>query len=396
MRESMKAVELFAGIGGFRIASDRCGIKTVWANDICPSACTVYADKFGSNEVVEGDINELIDSIPKHDLLTGGFPCQPFSSAGKKQGIKDPRGTLFSSVVEVLERRKPKYFVLENVKRLLTMERGIHFATILAALSELNYRIEWRLLNSLDFGLAQNRERVAIVGVRERANTANPFVSKGAFRSILSNAADFKLARRFDCRMVEDTASWTPIEEHGVKFPNWGIAWKGRFYACPLPEFSQRSDPVLLESVLQPHDEVDPQFDFTESTIERLANSEPVNRFVAGVEILSNQGGGARMGYTVFGTSGVAPTLTATPSRHYERYKINGSYRRLTNVEYARLQGFPDDHCSAVSVYNQYALYGNAVPPPLVEWVLRQLESAGVAVGDLPARPVQRKLFANG
>ena len=137
----MKAVELFAGIGGFRIASDRCGIETIWANDICPSACKVYADKFDTSEIIEGDINELVGTIPKHDILTGGFPCQPFSSAGKKQGIKDPRGTLFSSVVDVLARRMPKYFVLENVIRLLTMELGIHFATILTALSELNYRI---------------------------------------------------------------------------------------------------------------------------------------------------------------------------------------------------------------------------------------------------------------
>jgi DNA (cytosine-5)-methyltransferase 1 len=79
------------------------------------------------------------------------------------------------------------------------------------------------------------------------------------------------------------------------------------------------------------------------------------------------------MGYTIFGINGVAPTLTATTSRHYERYKVGDRYRRLTNVEYARLQGFPDDHCRAVSVYDQYALFGNAVPPPVVEWVLRQI-----------------------
>ena len=232
---------------------------------------------------------------------------------------------------------------------------------------------------------------MAIVGVRERKNAANPFTSKSTFRTITANTADLQGAPRFDVGKVEEVDRWKPIEEHGVKFPNWGLAWQGRFYACDLPVFSQRSKPVLLKSVLQPHSEVDAQFDFTESTIERLANSEPVNRLVAGVEILSNQAGGARMGYTVFGISGVAPTLTATPSRHYERYKINGSYRRLTNIEYARLQGFPDDHCSAASIYHQYGLYGNAVPPPLVEWVLRQCESSGVPIGDLPARLVQRR-----
>lgn len=96
-----------------------------------------------------------------------------------------------------------------------------------------------------------------------------------------------------------------------------------------------------------------------------------VDKFYNGVHILYNQGHGARMGYTIFGTDGVAPTLTASASRHYERYEIGGRYRRLTNVEYARLQGFPDNHCQAVSVYDQYKLYGNAVPPQIAEHALR-------------------------
>ena len=81
------------------------------------------------------------------------------------------------------------------------------------------------------------------------------------------------------------------------------------------------------------------------------------------------------MGYTVFGTGGLAPTLTSTASRHYERYRVGERYRRLTNVEYARIQGFPDEHCRAVSVYSQYALFGAAVPPPMAEWVLMRATS---------------------
>ncbi len=96
-----------------------------------------------------------------------------------------------------------------------------------------------------------------------------------------------------------------------------------------------------------------------------------------GVEILSNQAGGARMGYTVFGVEGLAPTLTATTSRHYERYKVGSRYRRLTNVEYARIQGFPDDHCAPVAIYEQYRLFGNAVPPPMAHWVVERALSSG-------------------
>lgn len=99
------------------------------------------------------------------------------------------------------------------------------------------------------------------------------------------------------------------------------------------------------------------------------------------------------MGYTVFGINGVAPTLTATPSRHYERYKIGKRYRRLTNVEYARLQGFKDNHCRTASVYSQYALYGNAVPPPMVEWVLSRLKTPGFCIEKIPVSISQQELF---
>jgi DNA (cytosine-5)-methyltransferase 1 len=128
---------------------------------------------------------------------------------------------------------------------------------------------------------------------------------------------------------------------------------------------------VPFKSILQSN--VSGNFDLTESTIARLENSSPVNRFVNGVEILYNQKGGARMGYTVFGIEGIAPTLTSTTSRHYERYKIGDKYRRLTDLEYARLQGFPDDHCSAVALQHRYILYGNAVPPPMVSWTLQKI-----------------------
>ena len=94
VRLLMNTVELFAGIGGFRVAADTIPLKTLWANDICPKACAVYRRRFGAAELHEGDIVGLADTIPDHDLLTGGFPCQPFSSAGKKNGIRDPRGTL--------------------------------------------------------------------------------------------------------------------------------------------------------------------------------------------------------------------------------------------------------------------------------------------------------------
>jgi DNA (cytosine-5)-methyltransferase 1 len=381
----MNTVELFAGIGGFRIAADGIPLTTVWANDICPKACQVYRSRFGVEAIKEGDIHSLAGSIPPHDLLTAGFPCQPFSSAGKKNGVRDPRGTLFQTVVDALKAHHPRYFVLENVKRLLSMEDGLHFATILSSLAELNYEIEWRLINAMHLGLPQNRQRVFIVGVRKAGNSGR---SDEPPSVRLATEADLV---RGNIDGLSDPTSWKPIEEHDKRFPTWGMAAGGQFIGSNLEGFSCAMPLVPVGQVLQ--STVPDEFDFTEATLQWLSRNTPVNKFVQGVEILSNQGGGARMGYTIFGINGVAPTLTSTTSRHYERYKIGERYRRLTNIEYARIQGFPDDHCAACSVYDQYSLYGNAVPPPMARWVIQRMLSDGVSASKYRAINRQRSLF---
>lgn len=358
----MKAIELFAGIGGFRVACDSLGIETVWANDISPTAAKVYQKRFGEENFHFGDISNFLDNVPDHDLLTGGFPCQPFSSAGRKLGLEDARGSLFEKIVHILERKKPKYFVLENVKRLLSMDSGKHFATILDALSEIGYLVEWRLLNSVNFGLPQHRERVVIIGHKDHTP-----------KSYLCTTSDISELTPHQASVASDTEKWKKIEDHGSKFYTWGLALNGKFFHAKIESFSDAYKPVKLKDVLE--ERPNNTFYFTENTLERIKTSEEVNRFYNGVEILYNQKGGARMGYSVFGVEGVAPTLTCTTSRHYERYKIGDEFRRLTPVEYARIQGFPDDHCSAVKLYDQYPLYGNAVPPALVTWAIKRATS---------------------
>ncbi len=369
--KEITAVELFAGIGGFRIAADRTGIRTIWANDLSPLSCNVYRDRFGAGEIREGDFRQILEDVPPHDFLSGGFPCQPFSSAGKKEGIRDARGTLFQSIADVLERHRPRHFVLENVKRLLTMERGSHFATILGALARLDYLVEWRLLNALHFGLAQNRQRVFLTGTRLDV-LKNPRENLPEHVRLVE-PNDFESGTDLQ-RTFDHPKNWRLIERHKAKFETWGIAIGDKFLALDPAVFSQASPAVYLKEVLETS--VAPEYDFTESTSKWLHENTPVNRFVQGVEILSNQRGGARMGYTIFGTAGVAPTLTSTTSRHYERYKVGDRYRRLTPVEYARLQGFPDDHCRMASTYDRYALLGNAVPPPMAKWVIGQALSS--------------------
>jgi len=264
---------------------------------------------------------------------------------------------LFQAIVTVLELRSPKFFVLENVKRLISMEDGVHFATILDALTSCGYVVEWRVINATQFGLPQSRERIMITGykaqeVQDKLHLIEP-------REGVTLKKDPKSA-----------LNWKNLVDHKKSFDNWGLCHNGKYFSQDVDYFPFAQE-RLLESVLET--EVDESFDFTESTKERIPNSEYVNRFYNGVQILYNQKGGARMGYSIFGIEGVAPTLTSTASRHYERYAIGGGYRRLTNVEYARIQGFPDNHCASVSVYDQYALFGNAVPPPMVKWAIERL-----------------------
>lgn len=382
-KKQLKAIELFAGIGGFRLACDAKGIETVFANDIKETACEVYRSQFGSNELRVGDLAGFIRDIPQHDLLTAGFPCQPFSSAGKKHGIRDPRGTLFEKIVEVLTDARPRYFVLENVKRLLSMENGEHFATIIDKLSSLGYLIEWRLLNAMHLGLPQNRQRIFITGIRVQDGLSE------RVRLLTQNEVDALPARATS--MIADFSSWPSITDHGKAFPAWGLAHDNRFCGFPIASFEDTKPLVRLHDILQKA--VPAEFDFTESTLGRLGDSTVIEKFVQGVEILSNQAGGARMGYTIFGTRGVAPTLTASTSRHYERYKIDDSYRRLTNVEYARIQGFPDDHCNVATVYNQYELIGNAVPPAMASWVIDRLLSAGILIENSESARGQMEIF---
>jgi DNA (cytosine-5)-methyltransferase 1 len=180
--------------------------------------------------------------------------------------------------------------------------------------------------------------------------------------------------------------TWDSIISQNKKFKSWGLSYQGKFIDAHLDVFSERMKIKKLKDILE--DEVREIFDFTPDTIERIKNSIKVDRFYNGVQILYNQKGGARMGYTIFGIEGLAPTLTSTTSRHYERYKVGDKYRRLTNVEYARIQGFPDNHCRSVSIYEQYALYGNAIPPIMAEWVLKRL----INEQSTPLKNCQRQL----
>lgn len=160
-------IDLFAGIGGIRMGFQRQGGYTVYSSEWDKYAQKTYASNFG--EIPDGDITKVDEhSIPDHDILLGGFPCQPFSQAGLKKGFDDARGTLFFDIARILKAKRPKAFMLENVKQLKGHDKGNTLKVILNVLNELGYYVPApRVLNAYHFGVPQNRERIIIVGFNE-------------------------------------------------------------------------------------------------------------------------------------------------------------------------------------------------------------------------------------
>lgn len=165
----IRYIDLFCGIGGFRygmedaLSSRRAKGLCVFSSDIDPHAAKAYHANFG--ETPAGDITAIdATSIPSHDILLAGFPCQPFSIIGSSLGFEDTRGTLFFDIARILEARRPEAFILENVKQLTSHDGGRTLSRILETLDQLGYVHTHRVLNAIDFGLPQKRERVFIVG----------------------------------------------------------------------------------------------------------------------------------------------------------------------------------------------------------------------------------------
>ena len=161
-QQALRCVDLFSGIGGFHIAATNLGLEVVFACDIDDDARAVYRHNFGLEP--EGDITRIrAEDIPDHELLFAGFPCQPFSIIGNKQGFSDPRGTLWFEVARIIRAKKPQGIVLENVKQLATADKGKVLQRILDDLTNMGYATDYRILNAVHFGLPQKRERTIIV-----------------------------------------------------------------------------------------------------------------------------------------------------------------------------------------------------------------------------------------
>ncbi len=193
------SVDLFAGIGGIRLGFQQTGrVRNIFSSEWDKFSQKTYRANFG--EIPYGDITKINEkNIPDHDILLAGFPCQAFSQAGKKLGFEDTRGTLFFDIARIIKEKKPKAFLLENVKNLKTHDRGRTYRTIVNTLEEMNYEVYTMLYKARDFGVPQNRERIYIVGFEKNKVTKfndftppKPTGLRKNLGSILENNVDSK------------------------------------------------------------------------------------------------------------------------------------------------------------------------------------------------------------
>lgn len=395
--QNIKVLELFAGVGGFRIGLERASklFKTIWSNQWEPStkrqdASNIYCDRFGYIGHSNEDINTVdVVDIPAGDLLVGGFPCQDYSVAAtlkRSGGIEGKKGILWWQIHRILATHKnpPKYLMLENVDRLLVSpasQRGRDFAIILASLSDLGYIVEWRVINAAEYGMPQRRRRTYMFAYMKDSKIAKAFTSA---REWLYK--DGIMAKAFSVKVTEIEPSTfvikgtlPEISESFSKgkaqspFKNSGIIIDRKVYtAATEPDYSGHY--VTLGELIIPESEVEDEFFIPDSEVPKWqyakgSKSEKRVNKTTGYEYNYTEGAMAfpddikKPSRTIItGEGGAAPS----------RFKHvivteSGRYRRLTPIELERLNMFPDNHTRGASNTRRAFLMGNALVTGIVE-----------------------------
>lgn len=196
-----KFIDLFCGIGGFRIALEHLNAECVFSSDIDKYARQTYYDNF--NEYPAGDITQINENdIPNHDILCAGFPCQPFSIAGKRLGFNDTRGTLFFDILRIIKAKKPRAFILENVAGIINHDNKKTINTILELLKQENYNIFYEIINATDLGIPQNRKRWYCVGIDKNYKANFIFPKKLPKQINLENIIEKKEIKEYEITKI--------------------------------------------------------------------------------------------------------------------------------------------------------------------------------------------------
>lgn len=336
MYHKYKGIDLFCGIGGFRLAMEENKVQCVFSSDIDKYAQDTYYANFKEKPV--GDITKVnVTEIPSFDILTAGFPCQPFSYAGLGQGFEDQtRGTLFFEICRIVKHHHPKMIFLENVKGLVSHKQGKTLNTILSNLEDLGYDIHWKILSSLDYGLPQKRERWYCVAFDKKVNYEFPKPLEGnpTLRDIVdlqNNAEELRLTKFEQDRILYH---FNHCNEQGrVKHDNSKYAPNTKKGKYGIYSF-QKADGSLRFHVGD------------------VAKTQIQEAFYACLDTY-------------------APTIIAgrTP-------KMWDLKRKLSVLEAKRLQGFPDDFQMPVSDNQAYKQLGNSVSVPIIKAIMKTMIEA--------------------
>lgn len=318
-----KVASFFSGAGGMDLGLKWAGYEIVYANELDKNAALTYQANF-SHKIDNRSITEVdLYSIPAHELLVGGFPCQPFSYAGKRMGLSDERGLLFLALVEDLYISRPKFFIFENVKGLLNHDRGKTLANIKKAISDADYKLSYCVLNAEDYLVPQSRERLFLVGVR------SDLQGQFEFPTLMMPKISVKQAIE-DLKINSDAKNHEPMKHSKRILERYKFIPEGGDLRDAPPEHQQRkrgeANKVSGKQSTQSY--------------HRLRSDSP------------------------------SPTVCAMFQAHFIHYS---EHRNLTAREAARLQTFPDDflfkgnrvNMSWDTELSQYQQIGNAVPPKL-------------------------------
>lgn len=310
-----KFIDLFAGIGGFRLALESFGAKCVYSNEWDKFAQETYHMNFG--DIPEGDITQVDETrIPDHDILCAGFPCQPFSISGKQYGFEDSRGTLFFDVARIVKEKRPKVVFLENVKNFATHDDGKTISVVKNTMLELGYSFQFRVLNPINYGIPQKRERVYMV----------------CFRN--------------------------DIERESFVFPQ----------PFKLNRF--------VENFLLPDNEVR---DLIVNRTDLVLNDKVNINYNAPSTIRVGTVGKGGQGERIYSPKGIAITLSAYGGGVFAKtggYLINGQTRRLHPRECARIMGFPDSFKLHPNMNQAYKQLGNSVVVDVLQLITQQISDA--------------------
>ena len=306
--EGFTFIDLFAGLGGFRIALESLGAKCVYSNEWDIPVQKVYTDNFG--DTPEGDIT-LVDenSIPQHDILCAGFPCQAFSISGKQRGFDDSRGTLFFDVARIVKAKKPKIVFMENVKNFVTHDGGKTLEVVKGTMEELGYTFFQKVLNAVDYGVPQKRERIYMVCFRNDLGIVNFEYPK-----------PFKLIKHVEDFLLEDESM-----VQGLYIERPDTYFKG-------DDDSQYSNKSIRLGIV-------------------------------------NKGG---QGERIYSVKGIAITLSAYGGGVFSKtggYLINGKTRKLHPRECARIMGYPDTYKICDSANQAYKQFGNSVVIDVLQFI---------------------------